>query len=83
LIATIYPNTNYKIETHKTPFKVSIKNGYLEDIDPSDQTIPERFKDIVKIIKEHEQTVLVREFGIGLNSAMGKYPENKEKKGKG
>lgn len=74
LIEIIYPNTSYKIETHKVPFKVKIKDGFLEDVDENDASVPESFKKVVNIIKENEKSVIVREFGIGLNKAMGKYP---------
>ncbi len=59
--------------THQTPFKVRIKDGYLEDFENPEE-IPKTFQDVIKIIKENEGNVIVREFGLGLNKAMGKYP---------
>lgn len=77
--ADTYPNTKYKIEAHPVAFKVRIKDGYLQDFD-NPAEIPDSFKDVVRIIKENEQTVIVREFGLGLNNALGKYPiSNKQR----
>lgn len=49
------------------PFKVSIKNGILSVPGQA----PEEFHQTLKMISEQEP-VLVREFGLGLNRAMGK-----------
>lgn len=49
------------------PFRVIIENGILSAPDA-----PENFQHILELIRADEE-VLVREFGLGLNRAMGKY----------
>ncbi|OGL62689.1 hypothetical protein A3C09_02290 [Candidatus Uhrbacteria bacterium RIFCSPHIGHO2_02_FULL_47_44] len=60
-----YANQDHYIQIVE-PFKVIVKDGILTAPDA-----PQDFKDILDRIREDEE-VIVREFGLGLNRAMGK-----------
>ncbi|MEK9152928.1 MAG: hypothetical protein AAB692_06195 [Patescibacteria group bacterium] len=63
-----YAGMDHLIQIHE-PFKVKIENGVLTAGDDA----PESFRAILELIRKQED-VLVREFGLGLNRAMGKNP---------
>lgn len=64
-----FPNIERVVEIHQQPFMLTIQDGIVTDI--SDNA-PESFRQVFAIIKENEGDVIVREFGIGINSGMCK-----------
>jgi aminopeptidase len=64
-----FPNTSRVMDIFDIPFKVKIEKGVISSIDAD---APTSFKEITDIIKNAEGEILVREFGLGLNSAMSK-----------
>lgn len=62
-----YADENHLVKIVE-PFKVVIENGKLISADDA----PEEFQKILDLIREDEE-VHVREFGLGLNPAMGKH----------
>lgn len=65
-----FPNIERRVEIHEIPFRLGIEKGIVTNIAPD---APESFKQVFNIIKENEEEVIVREFGIGLNEGAGKY----------
>ncbi|MEO5927051.1 MAG: hypothetical protein ABIO72_00065 [Patescibacteria group bacterium] len=61
-----FAGDDHKVRAHP-PFRISVVNGVLDASEA-----PEEFQAIVTRIKV-EEDVLVRELGLGLNRAMGKY----------
>lgn len=63
-----YPNVQRTLEITQSPFKITIEKGIITKID---ERAPDSFKELWKLLSEANET-MVREFGLGLNKAMGK-----------
>lgn len=61
-----FANTDHILRVHE-PFAIHVEHGVLTNADAA----PDEFKAVLDLIKGQE-TVLVREFGLGLNRAMGR-----------
>lgn len=63
-----FGDTNYKVNIPPHPITIIIENGQLV----STENTTEEFEAVLKMIKEEEDVVWVRELGLGLNRAFSK-----------
>jgi aminopeptidase len=64
-----FPNIKRIVEIHKNPFKITIENGIITKID---ENAPKSFMEVFNVIKENENEVFIREFGLGINPFLKK-----------
>eukprot|EP00759_Apiculatamorpha_spiralis_P038677 PhF_6_TR37777/c0_g1_i1/m.56239 len=66
-----FPGPTKVIEVPPKPFRVTVEKGVVVDDDQQQQ--PQSFRNILKLVRDAEGgKAWIREFGIGLNSAIGK-----------
>eukprot|EP01112_Ceratiomyxa_fruticulosa_P012673 TRINITY_DN3522_c0_g2_i1.p1 TRINITY_DN3522_c0_g2~~TRINITY_DN3522_c0_g2_i1.p1 ORF type:complete len:252 (-),score=42.34 TRINITY_DN3522_c0_g2_i1:72-827(-) len=65
-----FPNIERKVEFHDKSWRVRFEKGNLVWCDP--ETTPASFQHMLDLIREGEMDAVIREFGVGLNRAMGK-----------
>lgn len=63
-----YPNVQRFLEIADSSFKITIEKGIITKID---NKAPPSFQELWKLLTEADET-MVREFGLGLNKAMGR-----------
>jgi hypothetical protein len=68
-----YPNRQFDMQHLSKPFRIVIKEGQLVEAIGA----PRSFEDILEAIRTSESEegggILIREFGVGLNTAIGRY----------
>lgn len=68
-----YPDKDFFVRILEKPFKITIKNGHVTDVDPS---APKDFLEILENARNEDgatdEGIIIREFGLGLNPYLSK-----------
>lgn len=64
-----YPSLKRVLAVAPQPFQIRVKDGLIVECE---EGAPAEFKELLRLINEGEGDAILREFGIGLNRAMGR-----------